>query len=195
MWTPAKPWRTSFIRSPSATNFLWPLTQAQFLRGWLATHGADIDTGFEEMLRVSLELASNVMRPIFLGLIAARQINAARLEDATKTLERATKDIREQQARFYEPEVIRLGGEVLLAQSAANAAQAESVFRQAMALATEQSSRMLELRSAVSLARQLGSGGRKSEARDLLAPVYNAFTEGFGRADLQTAKTLLAGLS
>ena len=176
-------------------KFHWPLTQAQFLRGWLATHGADIDTGFEEMLRVSLESASNVMRPIFLGLIAARQINAARLEDATKTLERATKDIREQQARFYEPEVIRLGGEVLLAQSAANAAQAESVFRQAMALATEQSSRMLELRSAVSLARLLGSGGRKSEARDLLAPVYNAFTEGFGRADLQTAKTLLAELS
>ena len=147
------------------------------------------------MLRVSLESASNVMRPIFLGLIAARQINAARLEDATKTLERATKDIREQQARFYETEVIRLRGEVLLAQSAANAAQAESVFRQAMALATEQSCRMLELRSAVSLARLLGSDGRKSEARDLLAPVYDAFTEGFGRADLQTAKTLLAGLS
>ena len=85
----------------SATRSIWPLTQAQFLRGWLATHGADIDTGFEEMLRVSLESASNVMRPIFLGLVAARQINAARLEDATKTLERATKDIREQQARFY----------------------------------------------------------------------------------------------
>jgi predicted ATPase len=51
------------------------------------------------------------------------------------------------------------------------------------------------MRSAVSLARLLGSDGRKSEARDLLAPIYGAFTEGFGRVDLQTAKTLLAGLS
>ena len=82
-----------------------------------------------------------------------------------------------------------------MAQSAADAAQAESVFRQAMALATEQSCRMLELRSAVSLARLLANDGRKSEARDLLAPIYGAFTEGFGRADLQTARTLLAGLS
>jgi predicted ATPase len=64
-----------------------------------------------------------------------------------------------------------------------------------MAIATEQSCRMLELRSAISLARLLGSDGRKSEAHDLLGPMYGAFTEGFGRADLQTAKTLLAGLS
>ena len=69
------------------------------------------------------------------------------------------------------------------------------MFRQALSVAAEQLCRILELRAAVSLAKLLDDSGRKAEARDLLAPVYSAFTEGFGRADLQTAKTLLAGLS
>ena len=139
--------------------------------------------------------SSAVMRPMLLAYIAEQQLRAEHFADAIGTLKQAADETRAGASNFYEPEIVRLGGEVLLAQSAADAAQAESVFRQAMALATEQSCRMLELRSAVSLARLLANDGRKSEARDLLAPIYGAFTEGFGRADLQTARTLLAGLS
>ena len=176
-------------------KFSWPLAQARFLRGWLTSQQGDLATGIEQMRKAVDDPSSAVMRPMLLSYMAEQQLRAEHFADAIGTLEQAAKEVRAGASRFYEPEIVRLGGEILLAQSAANAAQAESVFRQAMALATEQSCRMLELRSAVSLARLLGSDGRKSEARDLLAPMYGAFTEGFGRPDLQTAKSVLAGLS
>jgi predicted ATPase len=83
----------------------------------------------------------------------------------------------------------------LLAQSPSNAAQAESIFTNAMAVAAQQSCRTFELRAALSLARLLSDNGRRPEARHLLAPVYGGFTEGFDDPDLQAAKTLLAELS
>ena len=176
-------------------KFSWPLAQARFLRGWLTSQQGDLAAGIEQMRKAVDDPSSAVMRPMLLTYIAEQQLRADHFADSIGTLNQAAEEVRTGASRFYEPEIVRLGGEILLAQSAANAAQAESVFRQAMALATEQSCRMLELRSAVSLARLLANDGRKSEARDLLAPIYGAFTEGFGRADLQTARTLLAGLS
>jgi predicted ATPase len=161
----------------------------------LTSQQGDLAAGIEQMRKAVDDPSSAVMRPMLLTYIAEQQLRAEHFADSIGTLNQAAEEVRTGASRFYEPEIVRLGGEILLAQSAANAAQAESVFRQAMALATEQSCRMLELRSAISLARLLGSDGRKSEAHDLLAPMYGAFTEGFGRADLQTAKNLLAGLS
>ena len=79
-------------------------------------------------------------------------------------------------------------------QSRDKSAEAEKSFREALAQAAQQSCRPLQLRAATSLARLLGEKGRRDEARDLLAPVYGVFTEGFERPDLQAAKTLLAGL-
>jgi predicted ATPase len=97
--------------------------------------------------------------------------------------------------RSYEAEVIRLRGEILLTQSRGNAAAVETAFRQAMTVATRQSNRAIELRAGTSLAQLLADGGRRDEARDLLAPIYGRFTEGFDRTDLVAAKTLLAQLS
>jgi len=176
-------------------KFFWPLTQARFLRGWLISQEADVDAGAEQMLSAINEPGSAVLRSILLGLVAAQQIGAGRFDAAVTTLDHAMREIREQRTRFYEPEIIRLGGEILLARSPGNAAEAEAVFRQALSVAAEQFCCILELRAAVSLAKLLDDSSRKAEARDLLAPMYSAFTEGFGRADLQTAKTLLAGLS
>jgi predicted ATPase len=88
----------------------------------------------------------------------------------------------------------RVRGEVLRAQSRDNTAAAEQAFHEAVALAAKQACRPLELRAATSLARLLSDTGRRAEARDVLAPVYATFIEGFGRPDLQAAKTLLAEL-
>jgi class 3 adenylate cyclase/predicted ATPase len=176
-------------------KFFWPLKQARFLRGWLTAQETDVDAGAQQMLSAINEPGSAVLRSILLGLVAAQQIGAGRLDAAITTLDHAMKEIREQRTRFYEPEIIRLGGEILLARSPDDASQAEAAFRHAKAVAAEQSCRILELRAAVSLAKLLGGSGRKAEARDALAPVHGAFTEGFARADLQAAKTLLAGLS
>jgi tetratricopeptide (TPR) repeat protein len=94
----------------------------------------------------------------------------------------------------FAPEVHRLEGELLLQRSASAADVAERKFRHALELAHERGERSLELRAAMSLARLLTSRGGAPEARAVLAPAYEWFTEGFDTADLITAKALLAGL-
>jgi len=130
-----------------------------------------------------------------LTLIAEQQMLAKRFDDAVGTLDRATNEMNTQGNRFYEAEIMRLRGEVLLAQSPDNATEAETAFRQALALAIRHCCRPLELRAVTSLARLLRKSGRREEARDVLAPIYGAFAEGFDRPDLQTAKTLLDELA
>jgi predicted ATPase len=93
--------------------------------------------------------------------------------------------------RFYEAEIYRVKGELLLKHGGSNTgAEAERCFRQALDIARVQSAKSWELRSATSLARLW-----RDQGRDLLAPVYGWFTEGFDTADLKDAKALLDELS
>ena len=92
---------------------------------------------------------------------------------------------------FYEAELHRLKGEFLLQLSSDNQREAETCFQHAMTIAQNQGAKAWELRTATSLARLWQQQGKIPEARDLLAPVYNWFTEGFDTADLQEAKALL----
>jgi predicted ATPase len=93
-----------------------------------------------------------------------------------------------------ETEVERVAGETLILMDAENATEAEQCFRRAISIAAEQGAKSFELRAATSLARLLRQQGRIGEARDLLAPVYNWFSEGFETADLKNAKALLGEL-
>jgi predicted ATPase len=79
-------------------------------------------------------------------------------------------------------------------QSQNKLADSEVAFNQALQLARQQQARSWELRAATSLARLWGEQGRHAEARELLAPVYRWFTEGFDTADLKEAKALLEAL-
>jgi predicted ATPase len=92
---------------------------------------------------------------------------------------------------YYDAELYRLKGALLLQQAAPDAAQAENCFHQALDVARQQQARSWELRAATSLARLWQSQDKRQEAYDLLTPVYAWFTEGFDTADLQEAKTLL----
>ena len=76
-----------------------------------------------------------------------------------------------------------------------HSAAAEELYRKALGIAEEQGAKLWELRAAVSLARLRRDQGRPAEARDLLAPVYGWFTEGFDTPDLQEAKALLEALN
>ena len=98
-------------------------------------------------------------------------------------------------ARWYEAEVHRLKGELLLAQDASNAAQAEKSFRTAIEISRKQHAKSWELRATTSLARLLAKQGHRDEARAMLAEIYDWFTEGFDTADLKDAKALLDELS
>jgi predicted ATPase len=73
--------------------------------------------------------------------------------------------------------------------------EAEELYRKALGIAEEQGAKLWELRAAVSLARLRRDQGRHAEARDLLAPVYGWFTEGFDTPDLKEAKALLDELA
>jgi len=176
-------------------KFPWPLAQARFLRGWVTAQQGDRDAGIEQMRQAVDNPAQTVLRPILFSFIAEQQMRAARFADAIATLDQVTDEIQAGSARFHEPEIVRLRGEALLAQSRNNSAEAEAAFRQAMTDAGQQSFRAIELRAGLSLARLLRERGRKAEARDVLAPIYAAFTEGFERPDLTAAKALLAELN
>ena len=88
-------------------------------------------------------------------------------------------------------ELCRLHGELLLQQAVPEAAQAEACFQQALAIARQQQAKSWELRAAMSLSRLWQQQGKRDEARELFAPTYGWFTEGFDTADLQEAKALL----
>jgi tetratricopeptide (TPR) repeat protein len=92
-------------------------------------------------------------------------------------------------------EAYRLQGELLLRQAVPEVAQAEACFQQALAVARRQQAKSWELRAAMSLSRLWQQQGKWDEARELLAPIYGWFTEGFDTADLQEAKALLQELS
>jgi predicted ATPase len=96
---------------------------------------------------------------------------------------------------YWEAELHRLKGALLWQQSAEFQGEAEERFQQAIAVARRQQAKSLELRAAMSLTRLWQRQGKQAEARELLAPIYGWFTEGFDTADLQDAKALLAELA
>jgi predicted ATPase len=128
-------------------------------------------------------------------LIAEQLLRAARSADADRSLNQTKADMQSGGARFYEAETIRLCGDSLLLQSLENLSEAEAAYREAVAVASRQSCRALELRAAMSLARLWRDRGKRQQAHDLLAPVYGWFTEGFDTLDLKEAKALLYDLS
>jgi len=97
--------------------------------------------------------------------------------------------------RWYDPELYRLKGKLLLQQHTDNQAEAESCFQHALEIARNQQAKSLELRAATSLVRLWQSQGKRQEARHLLGDVYGWFTEGFDTPDLQEARALLEALS
>ena len=95
--------------------------------------------------------------------------------------------------RWFTAELNRHKGQLVLRQGHPKAA--EQLYRKAMSIAQEQEAKLWELRAAVSLARLHRDQGRRAEARELLAPVYDWFTEGFGTPDLKEARALLDELA
>jgi len=103
--------------------------------------------------------------------------------------------VRKTGERFYEAELHRIKGELLLEHAVPDQVKAEGCFQESLALARTQSAKSLELRAAMSLSRLWQRQGKKTEARQLLAEIYGWFTEGFDTADLKAAKALLEELS
>ena len=97
--------------------------------------------------------------------------------------------------KWYEADVHRVAGQITLIAPQRDAAKAEAHFERALAVARQQEAKSWELRAAMSMARLWRDQGKQDEARDLLAPVYGWFTEGFDTLDLKEAKALLEELA
>ena len=96
---------------------------------------------------------------------------------------------------WWEADLHRIAGEVALKSPEPDAAKAEAYFERALAVARQQQAKSWELRAAMSLARLWRDQGKAQQARELLAPVYGWFTEGFDTRDLKEAKALLEELA
>ena len=132
--------------------------------------------------------------PYFLVLLAEAYGNVGQANEGLEILTAASPVV-DKGERYWEAELYRVKGELLLAHSTAQHAEAETNLHQALDVARRQQAKSLELRAAISLARLWQHQGKRAEARALLAPVYGWFTEGFDTADLQEAKALLDELA
>ena len=141
-------------------------------------------------------LGANIRRSFHLGLLAAAHLRVGRPREGLAALEKAQGFVAEKGERWYEPELHRLQGELMLAAGGArDAVGVESASSARSTLPDREAAKSWELRAATSLARLWADQGKRAEAHDLLAPVYGWFTEGFDTADLKDAKALLDELS
>ncbi len=166
--------------------------------GWALSELGRSEEGIARMNRGLEEwqaTGSGFFVPLFLALLAEGYQKCGKIEEALDTLSNAFDVVEHGGENMWTSELLRLRAMCLLSLSSSNAPEAEAAFRDAMEVAKRQNARSLELRAATSLARLWRTQGRTTEARDLVAPVYGWFTEGFDTADLTDAKTLLDELS
>ena len=137
---------------------------------------------------------AELSRSYFLALLAEAYGSAGQSEERLTTLTEALACVDETGEHFYEAELHRLKGELLLQHTVPDVSQAEACFYQALNIARRQQAKSLELRATTSLARLWQRQGKCAAAHQLLADVYGWFIEGFDTADFQEAKVLLEEL-
>ena len=138
---------------------------------------------------------SSVIVPFYLSYQARAYAQLGNFDDAWRCISEAITAVEMTKERWYEAEVNRTAGEVALRSPAPNQAKAETYFQRAQSVSRAQQAKSFELRAAMSLARLWRDQGKVQQARELLAPVYGWFTEGFDTLDLKEAKALLEELA
>jgi predicted ATPase len=133
--------------------------------------------------------------PSYLSYLAEVYADLDQFNDAWRCIDEAITSVETTKERWWEAEIHRVAGKLTLMSPEPDAAKAEAYFERALTIAREQKAKSWELRAAMSMARLWRDQGRRNEARDLLAPVYGWFTEGFDTLDLKEAKNLLDELS
>jgi predicted ATPase len=129
--------------------------------------------------------------PWCLSYLARAHAELGQYDDAWRCIGEALTAVETTKEKWCEAEVHRMAGEIALIEPQPDAAKAEAYFERALSVARRQQAKSWELRAAMSMARLWRDQGKRDEARDLLAPIYGWFTEGFDTLDLMQAKALL----
>jgi predicted ATPase len=147
-------------------------------------------------LTVYRSTGATVRLPLWLSDLAKCRAELRQFDDAWRCIGEAIDAVERTKERWWEAEINRIAGETTLVASAeSDSARAEAHFERALAVAREQQAKSWELRTSMSLARLWRDQGKARQARELLAPVYGWFTEGFDTPDLKEAKALLEQLA
>jgi len=138
---------------------------------------------------------STLWVPLWFQYLSKTYAELGQFDDAWRCIGEAMTAVETTKERWWEADVHRTAGEIALMSPQPDAARAEAHFERALAVARQQQAKSWELRAAMSMARIWRDRGKRAEARELLAPVYSWFTEGFETLDLKEAKTLLDELA
>jgi predicted ATPase len=163
----------------------------------LATQGqsaegiAQISQGFATLVAAG----AKVYQTYYLALLAEAYGRAGSCEEGLRVLADALAAVDDTEECWWEAELHRLRGELLLRHTRGQSKEAEVCFQEALGVACRQQAKSLELRAAMSLARLWQQQGKRTKAYELLAPVYDWFTEGFDTVDLQEARVLVEALA
>jgi predicted ATPase len=174
---------------------LWSALGATF-RGWAKVKTGDVVEGMSLLQNGATAFhatGADILMPYFLTLLARAFECTGQIAEALIQLEDALRIVERTGERWFEAEINRHQGRLLLCQG--RPGDAEERYRKALGIAREQQAKMWELRAAISLARLHRNQGRRAEACDLLMPVHGWFTEGFATPDLKEAKALLDQLT
>jgi predicted ATPase len=186
---------TELLKLSQEHDFPMMRGAGMFFLGWAAADGGQLEQGIPLMEQgLAIFLAGRrVTRPYMLAVLASAKADLGKQGEGLELLENALASTEVSGERWWQAELHRLRGRLLVARGQHD--EGEACFRQAIEVSRGQRARTLELRAATSLARLWTDGGRNAEARELLAPIYGWFTEGFDTLDLKEAKILLDALA
>jgi predicted ATPase len=179
-------------------SFPYWLAAGTILWGWALADEGRSETGIAALrdgIAAWRATGAELYMPYHLALLAEAEAKDGRATEALSRLAEALARATKTGERWFDAELHRLKGGVLSSLRGGDRAEAEACFRRALEVARGQDARMWELRAAAELARVLAAKGEQAQARDLLAPIYGWFTEGFDTLDLREAEALLQELS
>jgi predicted ATPase len=186
-------WSEEVIALSIDKGFPYFSSMSGILRGWSVAEQGNVKEGIAQIkqsLRAWEVTESEVNKTYHLALLAEAYGKNGEIEEGLNVLSEALTLVEKNEERWYEAELYRLKGDLLLMRDGVEE-EVEGCFRLALEVARRQNARSFELRTALSLYRLWQRNGKFVEARDLLQNVYERFTEGFETKDLQDAKTLL----
>jgi adenylate cyclase len=183
-----------------ATDQEFPLhvALAMPLRGWALAESGHEEEGIAQIrqgLAASQATGGTRDRPYHLALLAEASAKVGQTTEGLEALAEALATLAKSGVRWWEAELHRLRGALLLQGTWAQPGEAEACFHQALAVARRQQAKSLELRAVMSLSRLWQRQGKRAAARQRLEEIYGWFTEGFDTVDLQEAKALLETLA
>jgi predicted ATPase len=189
--------RELFALAEEKSAFLWKRA-GMIYEGCVLTETGKPSEGIEMLTAGIAEYRSTgatTYLTFFLSSLTRAYAEIGQFDDAWRCIREAMTAIETTNERWSEAEINRVAGEIALMSPEPDAAKAQTCFERALAVARKEQAKSWELRAAMSMARLWRDQGKRDEARDLLAPVYGWFTEGFDTLDLKEAKALLEELA